>query len=127
MRFNSSTLTEEIISVLIKSCPLLTEIDIESPNLNEPIKHFLTECKFLSKLSITGNNKVSGGLREKTLQLLFDISQAKHLESLTITDQFKISRDFVYRLRRARPHMNVIAGETDGDSMYFMSMMGMSW
>lgn len=90
----------------------------------------LKGCPELEYLSISGNDKVSGSLSDKSLKLLqTDTTLVPNLRKLYIVDQ-RMSKKMAEKLVKGRPQLYVQGGESDGDgyaSAMVMQMMGQSY
>lgn len=127
-----SHLTDHSIQHLAEKCPKLRKLKLESVTgvTDKAMNDIMDKCMDLVELDVTGNDKISGRLSDKSLKKLFDDNILPYLKQLCITDQSGIKHDVVYRLRRRRPNLKVIAGETDSDSFahsMVLSMMGLDY
>lgn len=86
----------------------------------------MKHCHDLEFLEVSGNDKISGELTDRTLKEFFDVNVAQNMKTLIVTDQHRISYEVVMRLRRCRPNLEITAGETDSDSMAWSLILGMT-
>ncbi|KAK3733947.1 hypothetical protein QZH41_010767 [Actinostola sp. cb2023] len=127
-----SHLTDKSIQHLADNCPNLRKLKLESTTgvTDKAMCDIISKCCRLEELDVSGNDKISGKLTDKSLKMLFDDNALPSLKQLCVTDQSEILHDIVYRLRRRRPKLKIIAGETDSDSYahsMVLSMMGLEY
>ncbi|XP_031562881.1 uncharacterized protein LOC116298524 [Actinia tenebrosa] len=127
-----SYLTDTSVQHLASHCPNLRKLRLESATrvTDKAMIDIMTKCPLLEELHVSGNDKSSGKLTDKTMKLLFEKDVLPNLKQICVTDQIAIKHNTVYRLRSKRHRLRIIAGETDSDSFahsMVLSMMGMDY
>ncbi|KAG2446736.1 hypothetical protein HYH02_008297 [Chlamydomonas schloesseri] len=90
----------------------------------------LNSLSSLRELHLTGHDRSSGMLTCKGLSPLIHGGALPNLRQLYITDQIAVKFETVQRLIRRRKDLQVLAGETDGDSAAWgavLQQMGRSY
>ena len=110
----------------------MRKLRLESANrvTDKAMIDIMKKCSILEELDVTGNDKISGELTDKSMKMLFEDDVLPNLRQICVTDQRGIEHNTVYRLRRRRPKLRVVAGETDSDSYahsMVLSMMGLDY
>lgn len=127
-----SQLTDTSVQHLAAHCPNLRKLRLESVTrvTDKAMIDIMKKCPLLEELHVSGNDKINGDITDKSIKLLFEDDVLPNLRQICVTDQSAIEHNTVYRLRRRRPKLRIIAGETDSDSMahsLVLSMMGMDY
>ncbi|KAJ7325359.1 hypothetical protein OS493_029908 [Desmophyllum pertusum] len=117
---------------IANNCPNLRKLRLESVTgaTDDAVIDVMVKCPLLEELEVSGHDRSSGSLTDECVKHLFDLSVLPNLNGLIITDQMRVRHDVVYRLRRRRHNLKIIAGETDSDSFahsMVLSMMGMDY
>eukprot|EP01084_Bolivina_argentea_P318921 553183_1 len=118
---------------IFSKCPNLVKIELESTyNANDNVFDAIVKyCPNIQKLKITGNDKISGELTNKSiLKLANNVNCLSKLTKLIVNDQWEIGFEYIQKLNKKRPLIKVIAGESDGysmASMMIMAQMGKGW
>lgn len=90
----------------------------------------LKSCPELEYLDISGNDKVSGRLSDKSFKLLqTDATLVPKLRKLYVVDQ-RMSKKMAEKVVKGRPQLFIQGGESDGDgyaSAMVMEMTGASY
>ncbi|XP_068675364.1 uncharacterized protein [Montipora foliosa] len=125
-------LSDGAVQHIANYCPNLRKLRLESVTgvTDNAVNDVMTKCPLLEELEVSGHDRSSGSLTDECIKRLFDLSVLPSLKGLIITDQMRVHHDVVYRLRRCRPNLKIIAGETDSDSFahsMVLSMCGMSY
>ena len=125
-------LTNKALQYIADNCPKLRKLRLESVTnaSDDAVIDITRKCPLLEELTVSGHDKSSGALTDRFLKVLFDVSVLPKLSLLSITDQWSVHCDVVNRLRRRRPKLKIVAGETDSDSFahsLVLGMMGMSY
>lgn len=121
-------ITDKLLDYVVQNCPRLCKLRFESA-LNvtdEAVLKVMKHCHELESLEVSGNDKISGKVTDRSLKVLFDQEILPKLKVLRLTDQHGISYDVVMRLRRCRPNLEITAGFTDSDSMAWSLILGMT-
>ncbi|XP_074611453.1 uncharacterized protein LOC141865971 [Acropora palmata] len=125
-------LSDVAVHHIVNNCPNLRKLRLESVTgvTDNAVTDVMSKCTLLEELEVSGHDRSSGSLTDEGIKQLFDLSVLPNLKGLIITDQMRVRHDVVYRLRRRRPKLKIIAGETDSDSFahsMVLSMCGMSY
>ena len=125
-------LTDTAVHHIANNCPNLLKLRLESVTgvTDVAVIDVMFKCPLLEELEVSGHDRSSGSLTDECIKRLFDLSVLPSLKGLIITDQLRVRHDVVYRLRRRRPKLKIIAGETDSDSFahsMVLGMMGLSY
>lgn len=125
-------LSDMAVHHIASNCPNLRKLRLESVTgvTDNAVTDVMTKCTLLEELEVSGHDRSSGSLTDEGIKRLFDLSVLPNLKGLIITDQMRVRHDVVYRLRRRRPKLKIIAGETDSDSFahsMVLSMCGLSY
>lgn len=125
-------LTDTAVHHIANNCPKLRKLRLESVTgaTDGAVIDVMFKCPLLEELEVSGHDRSSGSLTDECIKRLFDLSVLPSLKGLIITDQLRVRHDVVYRLRRRRPKLKIIAGETDSDSVahsMVLGMMGLSY
>lgn len=125
-------LSDTAVHHIANNCPNLRKLRLESATgvTDDAVNDVMVKCPLLEELEVSGHDRSSGSLTDECIKRLFDLSVLPSLNGLIITDQMRVRHDVVYRLRRRRPKLKIIAGETDSDSMahaMVLSMCGMNY
>ena len=121
-------MTNALLKYIARNRPHLRKLRLESATSvnDDGVIELVMACHHLEFLEISGNDKISGDLTDRTMKIFFDLDVTPSLKTLIITDQQGISYDIVMRLRRCRPNLEITAGETDSDSMAWSLILGMT-
>ena len=125
-------ITDKTLKCVADNCPKLRKLRLESVTCatDNAVIEVTSKCPLLEELTVSGHDRTTGALSDKFLKVLFDVNVLPGLNLLCITDQWGIHYDVVCRLRRRRPKLKIVAGETDSDSFahsLVLGMMGMSY
>ena len=125
-------LSDTAIHHIADNCPSLRKLRLESVTgvTDIAVNDVMKKCPLLEELEVSGHDRSSGSLTDECIKDLFDLSVLPNLKGLIITDQLRVHHDVVYRLRRRRPNLKIIAGETDSDSFahsMVLSMCGLGY
>ena len=125
-------LSDAAVHHIADNCPNLRKLRLESVTgvSDSAVSDVMSKCPLLEELEVSGHDRSSGSLTDECIKRLFDLSVLPSLKGLIITDQMRVRHDVVYRLRRRRPSLKIIAGETDSDSFahsMVLSMCGMDY
>lgn len=125
-------ITDTAVHHIANNCPSLRKLRLESVTgvTDVAVIEVMYKCPLLEELEVSGHDRSSGSLTDECIKRLFDLSVLPDLKGLIITDQLRVRHDVVYRLRRRRPKLKIIAGETDSDSVahsMVLGMMGLSY
>ena len=125
-------LTDTAVHHISNNCPNLRKLRLESVTgvTDSAVIDVMFKCPLLEELEVSGHDRTSGSLTDACIKKLFDLGVLPQLKNLIITDQLRVRHDVVYRLRRRRPMLKIVAGETDSDSFahsMVLQMMGMSY
>ena len=125
-------LSDAAVHHIANNCPNLRKLRLESVTgvTDNAVIDVMTKCPLLEELEVSGHDRSSGSLTDDCIKRLFDLSVLPDLKGLIITDQMRVRHDVVYRLRRRRPKLKIIAGETDSDSFahsMVLSMCGLNY
>ena len=125
-------LSDTAVHHIADNCPNLRKLRLESVTgvTDAAVSDVMMKCPLLEELEVSGHDRSSGSLTDECIKRLFDLSVLPKLKGLIITDQLRVRHDVVYRLRRRRPNLKIIAGETDSDSFahsMVLSMCGLDY
>ena len=79
---------------------------------------------------MSGNDKIKGAITNKLVKAVMDKDLVPQLKFLNVVDQRAVTYPAVQKLRKARPDLNVVAGESDSDSFahgMVLDAMGMDY
>ena len=117
--------TDALLYYIAQNRPKLRKLRLESATsvTDDGVIQILRHCDDLEFLEVSGNDKISGELTDRTLKEFFDVNVAPNLKTLRVTDQREIRNDIVRRLRRCRPNLDIT---TDSDSVAWSLIFGMT-
>lgn len=120
-------LSDVAVHHIASNCPNLRKLRLESVTgaTDAAVIDVMYRCPLMEELEVSGHDRSSGSLTDECIKRLFDMSVLPNLKGLIITDQMRVRHDVVYRLRRRRPKLKIIAGDTDSDSMAHSMVLGM--
>ncbi|PNW86379.1 hypothetical protein CHLRE_02g084100v5 [Chlamydomonas reinhardtii] len=124
--------TDEAVKHVASKCPGLEELALEGcvGVSDAGFTAVLSSLSGLRELHLTGHDRSSGMLTCKGLSPLINGGALPNLRQLYITDQMAVKFETVQRLIRRRKDVQVLAGETDGDSAAWgavLQQMGRSY
>lgn len=121
-------ITDVLLDHIVQNCPRLRKLRLESAHSvsDDAVVKVMKHCSELEFLEVSGNDRITGRVTDRSLKALFDRNILPKLKELVLTDQYDISYDVVTRLRRCRSNVEITAGHTDSDSMAWSLILGMT-
>lgn len=121
-------ITDALLDHIVRNCTKLRKLRLESAHsvTDNAVLSVMNHCNELEFLEVSGNDRITGKISDRSLKALFDRNVLPKLKELVLTDQSDISHEVMMRLRRCRSNIDITAGHTDSDSMAWSLVLGMT-